>query len=156
MVDLHLSKVQYKKDDHLLFENFVKSIRFLTKTAKPATDTDKSIEAARKTAEDWMVLWDSGKFAEGYAELSSFIKKAFDEKTWSTYWTTERKPLGKLKSRKILEVQLVKSLSGIPDHSGAVLRYLSSFENKEDIFETCSVILEKDGSWRVATYNTNE
>ncbi|MBA2736103.1 MAG: DUF4019 domain-containing protein [Pyrinomonadaceae bacterium] len=155
-VDLHLSKVQYKKEDHLLLENFVKSIRFLSKTAKPTADTDKSIEAARKVAEDWMILWDSGKYKESYAGLASFTKKAFDEKTWFTYWTTARKPFGKLKSRKILQIQLVKSLPGIPDRSGAILRYLSSFGNQEDIFETFSVILEKDGTWRVASYNTNE
>jgi hypothetical protein len=155
-VDLHISKVLYKKEDHLLFGNFVKSVRFVSKTGKPVADSDKSIEAAQKAAEDWMLSWDSGKYAESYAGLSSFTKKAFDEKSWFAYWTTERKPFGKLKSRKILEIQLLKSLSGVPDRSGAVLRYLSSFENQEDIFETFSVILEKDGSWRVASYNTNE
>lgn len=155
-VDLHLSKVQYKKEDHLLFENLVKSVRFISKNDKPIIDTDKSMEAARKTAENWMLLWDSGKFPESYIGLSSFTKKTFDEKSLSAYWTTARKPLGKLKSRKILQIQLIKSLPGIPDHSGAVLRYLSSFENQENIFETFTVILEKDGSWRVTTYRTNE
>ncbi len=155
-VDLHLSKVQYKKEDHLRFEDFVKSIRFLSKTGQPTTDSDKAVEAARKAAEGWMVVWDSGKYGESYAELSSYSKKAIDEKTFSTYWTTARKPFGKLRSRKILQIQLIKSLSGIPDRSGAVLRYLSSFENQEDIFETFSVILEKDGTWRVGSYNTNE
>jgi Protein of unknown function (DUF4019) len=155
-IDLHLSKVQYKKEDHLFFENLVKSIRFLSKTVKPTAETDKSIEAARKAAEDWMILWDSGKYAESYTGLSSASKKAFDEKGWFAYGTRARKPLGKLKSRKILEIQLIKSLAGLPDRSGAVLRFLSSFENKEDVFETFSVILEKDGTWRAASYNTNE
>ena len=134
-VDLHLSKVQYKKEDHLLFENFVKSIRFLSKNGKPTADSDKAVEIARKAVEDWMVLWDSGKYKESYAELSSYSKKAFDEKTFSTYWTTARKPFGKLKSRKLLQIQLVKSLSGIPDRSGAIFRFLSSFENQKDILK---------------------
>lgn len=155
-VDLHLSKVQYKKEDHLSFENFVKSVRFISKTEKPNTETDKSIETARKAAEDWTLLWDAGKTAETYAGLSTYSKKAYDDKTWFTYWATARKPFGKLKSRKLLQIQLVKSLAGIPDRSGAIFRYLSSFENKEDIFETFSLIFEKEGTWRVASYNTNE
>lgn len=155
-VDLHLSKVQYKKEDHLLFENFIKSIKFLPKNSKPTIDADKTVEAARKATEDWMVLWDSGKYKESYAELSSHTKKTVDEKTFSTYWMTVRKPFGKLKLRKILQIQLIKSLPGISDSSGAILRYLSSFEKQEDIFETFSLILEKDGVWRVAIYKTNE
>ena len=63
-VDLHISKVQYKKEDHKLFENFVKAVRFISKTAKPITDTDKAIEAARKASENWMSMSDSGKYKE--------------------------------------------------------------------------------------------
>ncbi len=155
-VDLHLSKVQYKKPDHQLFENFVKAVRFVSKTAKSNTDSNKTVESARKALEDWMNLWDAGKYQDSYDNLSTYSKKAFDDKKWFAYWTTARKPFGKLKSRKILQFQLIKSLSGVPDRSGAVFRYLSSFENQADIFETFSLILEKDGTWRVASYNTNE
>lgn len=155
-VDLHISKVLYKKEDHFLFENFVKSVKFVSKTDKPITDSDKSIEAARKALESWTLLWDSGKYDESYSALSGFPQKAFDKKTWFTYWTTARKPLGKMKSRKLISTSLVKSLEGIPDHSGAVFKYQSSFENQEAVFEMFSLILEKNGSWRVASYNTND
>ena len=155
-VDLHISKVLYKKADHLLFENLVKSIRFVSKTEEPITDSDKSIKAAQKAAEAWMLLWDSGKYAESYKELSAFSKKAINEKAWATYWTTERKPLGKLKWRRIISTSLIKSLEKIPDHSGAFLKYQSYFEDQKDVFETFYVILEKDGSWRVLVYETNE
>lgn len=155
-IDLHISKVQYKKADHLLFENFVKSIRFVSKTGKPVTDSDKSIEAAQKALEDWALLWDAGKYQESYKELSTFSKKAFDEKTWFTYWTTARKPFGKLKSRKILNISLIKSLPGAPDRPGVVFKYLSSFEKQEDVFEIFGLILEKDGIWRELSYMTNK
>lgn len=155
-IDLHISKVLYKKADHLLFDNLVKSIRFVSKTGEPITGSDKSIKAAQKAAEAWMLLWDSGKYAESYKALSAFSKKAIDEKAWATYWTTERKPLGKLKWRKIINTSLVKSLEKIPDHSGVVLKYQSYFENQKDVFETFYLILEKDGGWRVLGYETNE
>jgi len=155
-VDLHISKVQYKKEDHLLFENLVKSVRFISKADKPTANSDKAIEAARKAAENWMSLWDSGKYKESYAELTSFTKEVFDEKTWSAERTTARKSFGKLKSRKIIQIQLIKSLPYIPDSSGAIFWYLSSYENQEKVFESFSVILEKNGAWRVANYNTFE
>ena len=151
-VDLHVSKVQYKKEDHKLFENFVKSVRFISKNGKPVTD--KSIEAARKATENWMPLWDSGKYKESYDELSSSTKEVFDEKTWAADRTTARKSFGKLKSRKIIQIQLVKSLPYTRDSSGAIFWYLSSYENQERIIESFSVILGKDGTWRVANYNT--
>jgi hypothetical protein len=155
-VDLHISKVLYKKENHLLFENFVKSARFVSKTGKPTTESDKSLAAARKALEDWALLWDAGKYKESYKELSTFSKKAFDEKVWFANWTTARKPLGKLKSRNIINTSLIKSLPGVPDYSGAIFKYQSSFENREVVFETFSLILEKEGIWRVAGYDTNE
>lgn len=155
-VDLHISKVLYKKADHAMFENFVKSIAFVSKTAAPVAEADKATATAQKALEDWTPLWDDGKYAESYKQLSTLSKKSFDEKQWFAYWTTARKPLGKLKSRKILNISLVKSLQGAPDSSGAVFKYQSSFENQPDVFETFSLILEKDGGRRVASYNTNE
>lgn len=155
-VDLHISKVQYKKADHKLFENFVKAVRFISKNAKPATDTDKAIEAARKMAENWMPLLDSGKYKESYAELSPSTKEVFDEKNWSAERTTARKSFGKLKSRKAIQIQFIKSVPYMEAQSGAIFWYLSSYENQERIIESFSVILEKDGTWRVANYNIFE
>lgn len=155
-IDLHISKPLYKKTDHLLFENVIKSIRFVSKTGEPITDSDKSIAAAQKAAEAWMPLWDSGKYAESYNALSAVSKKAFDEKGWAAYWIAERKPLGKVNWRKIINMSLIKSLEKIPNSSGVVLRYQSSFEDQKDVFETFVLILEKDGSWRVLGYHVNE
>lgn len=155
-VDLHLSKVQYKKEDHLLFESFVKSIRFVAKTGKPTGDQDRAFAAAQKAKDDWALLWDSGKSAESYKALSTFSQKAFDEKVWLAQWATARKPLGKLKSRKLINFSLIKSLPGLPDSAGAIFKYQSSFENREAVFETFSLILEKAANWRVAGYETND
>jgi uncharacterized protein DUF4019 len=155
-VDLHISKVLYKKADHLLFENLINSIRFVSKTSAPTADSDKFIKEAQTAAETWVLLWDSGKYSESYKELSEPAKNAFDEKSWAAYWTTERKRLGKLKWRKIINTSLVKSLEKLPDHSGAVLKYQSSFENQKDVFETFYLVLEKHGAWRVLGYETNE
>ena len=155
-IDLHISKPLYKKTDHVLFENVVKSVRFTSKTAEPATDADKSIKAASKAAEAWLIFWDAGKHAETFKEVAALSKNIVDQKTWVSAWKTGRDPLGELKSRKIITTWLVASLEKFPDHSGAVLMYQSSFANGKEMFETIYLILEKDGTWRVLIYETNE
>ena len=96
------------------------------------------------------------QYSESYKALGAFSRKTIDEKAWATFWATERKPLGKVKSRKIINTSLIKSLENLPDHSGAVLKYQSSFVDQKDRFETFYLILEKDGSWRILGYETNE
>jgi hypothetical protein len=117
-----------------------------------AEDTPE--KAAQKAAEAWMPLWDAGKYNESYDELAEDTKKSVTKRQWFVYWSAVRKPLGKLKSRKLVEAQYIKSLPGLPGQEGAVLRYESSFENKESWVETFGMMLEKDGVWRVAHYIT--
>ncbi len=119
-----------------------------------ASAGDAPEKAAQKAAEAWMPLWDSGKYDESYEELAENTKQSIPKRQWFVYWSAVRKPLGKLKARKLVEAKYIKSLPGVPDQEGAVLRYESSFENKESLVETFGMMREKDGSWRVANYIT--
>lgn len=155
-VDLHISKVKYKKEDHRSIEDFIRAVRFIPKTDQTAAGgIGKPIEAAQKKAESWMLLWDSGKYRKSYAELSTATKEVLDEKEWLADRTPKRDSLGKLKSRKMIQIQFIKSLPHMPERSGAIFWYLSSFEIRERIIESFSVILEKDGTWRMAMYYTH-
>jgi hypothetical protein len=115
---------------------------------------DPPEKAAQKAAEAWMPLWDSGKWEESYKELAEQTRKDNTPRQWYVYWYAVRKPLGKVKSRKLVEAEYIKSLPGVPGQAGAALRYESSFENKESVVETFAMMLEKDGTWRVAYYIT--
>jgi len=115
---------------------------------------DSPEKVAQKAAEAWMPLWDSGKYEESYEALAEHTKESIPKRQWFVYWSAVRKPLGKLKSRKLIEAKYIKSLPGVPDREGAVIRYESSFENKESVIETFGMMREKDGSWRVANYIT--
>ena len=115
---------------------------------------DSPEKAAQKAAEAWMPLWDSGKWEESYKELAESTRRDNTPRQWYVYWYAVRKPLGKVKSRKLVEAEYIKSLPGIPDLAGATLRYESSFENKGAVVETFAMMLEKDGKWRVAYYIT--
>ena len=117
-------------------------------------EDDRPEKLAQKEAESWMPLWDSGKYDESYDELAEDTRNNIPKKQWFFYWSGVRKPLGKLKTRKLIEAKYIKSLPGLPDHAGAVLRYESSFEKKESLIETFGMMREKNGTWRVANYIT--
>src|SRR5215204_3108269 len=119
-----------------------------------AQENDTPEKAAQKAAEAWVPLWDAGKYDESYDELAGHTKKSIPRRQWFVYWSAVRKPLGNLKSRKLVEAHYIKSLPGVPDQEGAVLRYESSFENKESLAETFGMMREKDGTWRVSDYIT--
>lgn len=111
-------------------------------------------KAAREAAEKWMLLWDSGQWEESYKELAEQTRKDNTPKQWYVYWYGVRKPLGKIKSRKLVEAEYIKSLPGEPGREGMILRYESSFEKKKLLNETFAITHEKDGTWRVAYYIT--
>lgn len=119
-------------------------------------EKEKPEKTAQKVAEAWMPIWDAGKYDESYEELSESVKKKIDKKMWFIYWSAIRKPLGKLKSRSLVKAEFIKSLPGLPDQEGVVLEYKSSFETKEEVVETFGLIHEKDDSWRVGYYLTNQ
>jgi hypothetical protein len=118
---------------------------------------DSSLKDARMVAEAWMPLWDDGKWEESYKELAEYSRKETTPGEWFTYWRGVRKPLGKVRYRKLVESKYIESLRGLPGRAGVVFRYESSFENKEVLLEeTFALIHEKDGTWRVAYYFTSQ
>lgn len=153
-VDLHISKVQYKKADHVLFENLIKSVRFVPKSDKTAADSDKNTATARKTAENWLAVWDTKKCDESYSSLTSISRSAVTQMQWIDYCEAAHKALGKLKSRELIATKLTKSLPAKPDYSGATLTYQSDFDNGP-VIEIISLTIEKDGTWTVSHYRTN-
>ena len=97
-------------------------------------------------------MFDSGRYAESWEGLARNTKERIDKRTWETYLIAVRRPLGTLRSRNLRRAEFIRSLPGIPDQSGAVLEYESSFSNRRSVVETFGMILERDGTWRVANY----
>jgi hypothetical protein len=64
--------------------------------------------------------------------------------------------LGKLKSRNLIKAEFIKSLEGMPDQEGVILQYESSFEKRDSVLETFGLIHEKNGTWRVGHYLTDQ
>ncbi len=153
-IDLHISKVLYKKEDKLLFEKLVKSIKFVPKAVEQPNLSDGSFELAQKAAENWLALWGAAKCKESYGSLSTLSRQAISEKQWIDYCEAGNKALGTVTSRKLIASSLIKSLPTKPDYSGATFRYQSNFKDNGPIIEFVSLVLDKDGTWTVANYLT--
>jgi hypothetical protein len=148
-VDLHISKVLYKKEDKLLFEKLMNSIKFVPKTQK--SSSDKDLEPIRKIAENWLNVWGQRKCIESYRSLTSISREAVKEDQWLDYCAAAHQGLGKLRSRELIAITTIGSLPGKPDRAGAAFRYQSEFENRSGV-EFISFTQEKDGAWTVSNY----
>jgi hypothetical protein len=148
-VDVHLSKVLYKKEQKQLFEKLLSSIKFVPKQMKE----DKLVQQITKAAQSWLGIWGDQKCKESYAGLTSISKEAIKEPLWIEYCTAAHLGLGKLKSRDLIAVATTRSLPSKPEYSGASLRFQSTYEIRPTV-EFVSLTMEKDGTWTVSNYLT--
>lgn len=155
-VDMHISKTLYEPHEHELFERLVKSVRFEPKkegAQKEAAPGGAQEEAARRAAEAWLPLLDSGRYAESWEPLSPKVKSDLSKRQWEVGMMGFRHRLGKLKSRRLGEVIYIKSLPGHPGHEGVLVRFDSVYENRESVVEMVGLIRDADGQWRVLVYD---
>jgi Protein of unknown function (DUF4019) len=149
-VDMHISKTSYQPKEHKLFEEVIKSVKFEPKQAKAVGSNDSPEEAARRVADDWMVLWDAGNYDRIYDELAAEAKTNFTRRQWYVLWYGLRRPLGKVKNRRLMRIEKGR------EPSVMAVMYETLFENdKNEVRETLALRLETDGTWRVITYVSN-
>jgi Protein of unknown function (DUF4019) len=115
----------------------------------------KPEELAQKSAETWLALTDSAKYAESWDEASQLFKNAVTKEQWSSTIRAARDPLGNVQSRKLKSATYSKTLPGAPDGEYVIIKYDSSFEHKASAVETITSKLDKDGKWRVSGYFIN-
>lgn len=109
-------------------------------------------QAAVAAAEKWVVLVDSGKYAESWQEAAEYFRNAVKQEQWKQLAQAVRKPLGKLVSRKVKTSTYKTAVPGAPDGEYVVIRFETSFENKKVAIETVTPMMDKDGTWRVSGY----
>jgi hypothetical protein len=119
---------------------------------KTAQAQQKPEQLAQQSAESWLALVDSGKYADSWQEASSMFKAHVSKEQWQSMVMPVRDPLGKLLSRKLKSATYTKTLPGAPDGEYVVIQYDTSFEHKQSALETITPMLDKDGKWRVSGY----
>jgi hypothetical protein len=112
----------------------------------------KPEQLAQQSAERWLALSDSGKYAESWESAAQLFKSAVSKDQWQGMLHAARDPLGKVVSRTLKSASYTKSLPGAPDGQYVVIQYDTSFEHKQSAVETITPMLDKDGQWRVSGY----
>ena len=112
----------------------------------------KPEQMAQASAEVWLGLVDSAKYADSWQEAASMFKTAVTNEQWQGMLHSVRDPLGKVLTRKLKSATYTKTLPGAPDGEYVVIQFDTSFEHKQAAVETITPTLDKDGKWRVSGY----
>jgi hypothetical protein len=112
----------------------------------------KPEQLAQQSADAWLALVDSGRYAESWQEASELFKAHVTKAQWQDALRATRDPLGKILSRKLKSATYKTAMPGAPDGEYVVIQYESSFEHKQSAVETVTPMLDKDGKWRVSGY----
>ncbi len=126
-------------------------LMFLLACSSVVTAGFREEEAALSEAKRWLAMVDEGKYSESWHSASSYFRKAVKEDEWEEKLKAHRIPLGKLRSRNVKTKTYKTSIPGAPDGEYAIL-FETSFENKEETFETVIPIIDTDGKWHVSGY----
>lgn len=114
--------------------------------------SQKPVDLATASAQSWLALIDSEKYAESWQEASSAFKANLTQEQWAGTAKSVRGQFGKVLSRKLKSAKYTTSLPGAPDGEYVVMQFDTSFANKKSAVETVTPTLDKDGKWRVSGY----
>jgi len=109
-------------------------------------------KAAISAAHTWLSVIDKGEYSKSWQEASIYFRGAISRDRWEASLAGVRKPLGRLVSRRAISSQRTRELPGAPDASYVVIRFRTSFENKNSAVETVTFMMDKDGNWKAAGY----
>jgi beta-lactamase regulating signal transducer with metallopeptidase domain len=108
--------------------------------------------AAEEALASWLALLDAGRYAESWDASSSRVKAAATRNAWIQQVRAARAPLGALLARNNESATPYASLPNAGEGPFVVVTTASSFEHKSAATETCTLVRDQDGRWRVAGY----
>jgi hypothetical protein len=126
-------------------------VLILTAVSAAAASSEKE-SGAVISAEKWLAMVDSEKYAESWKEAAELFRNAVNQEQWKQSMQGARKPLGKLVTRKVKTKSYKTALPGAPDGEYVVIQFETSFEHKKSAIETVTPMIDKDGKWRVSGY----
>ena len=129
----------------------ISSILLLTLASISFADQEKEM-AAVSSAENFLQLVDSGRYAESWEVTSELFKNQVSKQQWEKQLGSIRPAFGNLIKREIKSKTYTKLLPNAPDGEYVVIQFSTSFENKKSAIETVTPMLESNGEWRVSGY----
>jgi len=105
------------------------------------------------SAQAWLELVDSEEYTESWEDAAEYFKSAITKEEWENTIHALRNPFGKVVSRKFKSQRYKTSLPGIPYRDHIVIQYNTTFDKKKAAIETITLIIDKDGKWKILNYN---
>jgi hypothetical protein len=111
------------------------------------------VEASTIAATNFFELVDAGKYGQSWESCAVYLKNEISKEDWITKLSAVRSVVGKLIDRKQTKYTYSKNTDeGIPEGEYMVYYFDSTFQNKKNLPETLTMMLENDNTWRVAGY----
>jgi hypothetical protein len=123
-------------------------LQFLETTASA-----RDVATVKRVAEAWVSLIDREEYDESWDRTAEVFKARVKKDQWVEDLRSNRKPLGKVRSRKLLTAVYVSDLPDSPRGEYVLLDYEVAFETDLPIREIIIPYLAEDGEWRVAGYS---
>lgn len=120
-----------------------------------ALELEKNVGLGELVTRNWLDMLDKGKYEESWDTGSLMFRNTIKKKEWKRAMNQMRKPLGSALSRSILDIRTAKDPKGLPAGDYLVFFYKTAFANKKEAHELITLVQEKDGQWKVLTYEVN-
>lgn len=108
--------------------------------------------AAQRAAEAWVVLVDSGNYAESWTEAATAFREAVPQATWVQQMESVRPPLGAVTTRELLGAQHTTSLPNAPPGEYVIVQFHTKFAGRETAAVETVVPMKDGETWKVSGY----
>jgi len=121
-----------------------------TEKSHKRTDTQDGIDVALQ----WLKLVDEKNYQTSWETAAPEFQDAVSQEEWDKTVSKLRTAMGPLKERRLFHDRFTPVLPGVPDGEYIVLRFVTTFENKQNAMETVSLKRgeQEDRTWKVAGY----
>jgi hypothetical protein len=124
-------------------------------SALQAQANEQAVTAAKQVAQEWLALFDAGRYDSTWAEASAYFQSKIGKEQWTMRieQTRKRRPvLDSLRSRSVVAARYTTSLPKAPEGEYVVVQYRATYADEQWV-ETVTLKKDPDG-WRVAGYFT--
>jgi len=115
--------------------------------------SERDVVIVKRVAEAWVSLIDREAYDESWDRTAEVFKTRVKKEQWIEDLKANRRPLGKVSSRKLQTAVYVSDLPDSPRGEYVLLHYEVAFETDVPIREIIIPYLAADGVWRVAGYS---
>lgn len=114
-------------------------------------NSDK-IKAARKAADSWLQLIDTGQYDKSWDTAASAFQAFTTKDKWIEAMKAANKQLGRTEFHRFDSANYTTTVPNAPPGEYVILTYKAKYASLPNAIETVTVVLDKDGKWHVTGY----